>query len=197
MGSLTKLRLLGFADYLALERQQACKHEFVAGRIYAMAGASERHNLIVANAAYHLRGPARGGPCRVFIADMKVRVASTDACYYPDVMVVCDPQDTDAYVKVAPCVIVEVISKSTETTDRREKLAAYRTLPSLRYYILVSSLDRRVECYARNAEDVWEVGLLEPGELVEIQCGEYRAVLDLGRLYEDVAFTGERPKVVG
>lgn len=120
---------------------------------------------------------------------MKVRVDDQNLCYYPDVSVVCDPSDDDTYVKRSPCILVEVLSESTETIDRREKLAAYLSLPGLRYYLLVSSLRRRVEYFARNREGEWEIAALEDGERLDLRCGDYCAALDLARIYEDLVFS--------
>ncbi|NBC48802.1 MAG: Uma2 family endonuclease [Gammaproteobacteria bacterium] len=187
MSSLPSLRPLSFAEYLELEHSAETKHEFVAGFLYAMAGASEAHNRISLNLAFHLRAAARGGPCGVFIADMKVRVEAYDSCYSPDVAVVCDPGDGDAYVKQAPCLIVEVLSDSTAATDRREKRVAYQALPSLRYLLLVSSNERRVDCFVRNDQGEWDAATLQPDERLRIECPAYAAELDLERIYEDVA----------
>lgn len=178
---------LSFEEYLQLEREAETKHEFVAGFIYAMAGASETHNRISGNAFYHLRTAARGGPCGVFMADMKVRIETRDSCYYPDVSVVCDPGDDDAYVKRTPCIIIEVLSDSTEATDRREKRVAYQTLPSLRYLLVVSSRERRVDYFVRNENEEWEAAVLGADEQLSLTCDNLDAVLDLDRIYEDVA----------
>jgi Uma2 family endonuclease len=186
MSSLPSLRPLSFAEYLELEHSAESKHEFVAGFIYAMAGASEAHNRIAGNVFFHLRAAARGGHCGVFMADMKVRVEAHDSCYYPDVAVVCDPRDDDAYVKQAPCVIVEVLSDSTAATDRREKRVAYQSLPSLHYLLLVSSNERRVDCFTRNDQGEWEGVTLQTTEHLQLECPGYRAELDLERIYEDV-----------
>lgn len=191
MSSLRRPRPLRFEEYLELERRSDTKHEFVSGYIHAMAGASETHNRISLNIGFHLRAAARGGLCGVYMADMKVRVEEQDRCYYPDVSVVCDPADDDAYVKRSPCILVEVLSKSTEAIDRREKLAAYRSLPGLRYYLLVSSQRRQLECFARDADGEWESSLLEEGERLDLHCGDYRAELDLERVYEDVTLVRE------
>jgi Uma2 family endonuclease len=186
MTGLHKPHLLGFEAYLAGELRSPVRHEYLAGQVYAMAGAGERHNRIALNLAFKLRRTARGGPCGVFIADMKVRVDAHDVCYYPDVMVICDPADDDEYVKRRPCLIAEVLSPTTEATDRPEKWLAYRDLPSLRYYLLVGSDRRQIELYARNALNEWETAELETGGTLEIQCGDYSSALSLEQTYEDV-----------
>ena len=187
MSTLARSLVLNFADYLGYEQRGDVRHEYVAGHLYAMAGGSETHNRIALNVGFHLRAVARGGTCGVFIADMKVRVDTQDVCYYPDVAVVCDPSDTDAYVKRHPCLLAEVLSPSTQTIDLREKWLAYRVIPGLAYYLVVSADRRRVQVHRRGPGGDWEVALLGPDETLEIRCGDLVANLNLDLIYEDVA----------
>ncbi|MHB9102072.1 MAG: Uma2 family endonuclease [Sulfuricella sp.] len=154
-------RPIPIPEYLEGELRSDIRHEYVAGQVYAMAGAGEKHNLIALNIASRLRSAVRGTPCRAFISDMKVRVGQNDAFYYPDVMVACDPQDTESLYKRSPCLIVEVLSPATEAIDRREKFFAYRSLPSLRHYLLVSQDQRRVEWHSLGEGGGWLFTLLE------------------------------------
>ncbi len=119
--------LLTVEEYLKLEQDVEVRHEYVAGQIYAMAGASEAHNLIVTNLIAILRPHLRGSSCRTFVSDMKVKVKTqqADIFYYPDLLVTCDSNDNKKYFKTNPNLIVEVLSDSTETTDRREKRINY------------------------------------------------------------------------
>lgn len=188
MSQPRKLQTLSEAEYLAFEESAAVRHEYVDGQVFAMAGAGERHNRIVTNLAFHLRGPARGGPCGVYVNDMKLRIEWRTSFYYPDVMLGCEPDDVHDLYKERPCLVAEVLSPSTETIDRREKLNAYRSLPSLRYILLVSSSRSDVEYYLRNAADEWETARLEDGEVLVVECGGYRAALSLEDIYEDVVF---------
>lgn len=177
--------------YLADEQTSDIRHEFVDGQIYAMAGAGELHNLIALNVASKLRGLVRGGPCRVFISDMKLNVVEWNAFYYPDVMVVCDAADKQPYFKQQPCLVVEVMSPSTESTDRREKMLAYRTVPSLRDYLLISQDKRRVELYRRAADGAWATAeVVEAGD-VALEC--VHASLSLDDIYEDVTLVSNVP----
>lgn len=118
MTRLHKSRLLSFDGYLLDELQSSVRHEYLAGQIYAIAGAGERHNRIALNLAFQLRSTARGGPCGVFIADMKLRIDNHDVCYYPDVMLICDPTDNDEYVKHRPCLIDDRGTLSYDRGDR-------------------------------------------------------------------------------
>ena len=90
-------------DYLAGEALSPIRHEYVAGEVFTMAGATEEHATIALNLAALLRAQVRGGPCRVYIADMKLRVEAADAFFYPDVFVTCDPRDaTEPLRSVTP-----------------------------------------------------------------------------------------------
>jgi Uma2 family endonuclease len=173
-------------EYLEGEQGSDIRHEYVAGQVFAMAGAGEKHNRIAGNLFFHLRAAARGKECGVFISDMKVRVEQNNAYYYPDVMVTCDPQDTESLHKRLPCLIVEVLSPATEAIDRREKLIAYRTLPSLRYYLLVSQEKRQVEYYTRDTDNRWLIAVIEDNGSLEIFCNDLKVNFSLDDIYEDV-----------
>ncbi len=134
---------LSIEEYLELEKTATVRHEYVAGEIHAMTGATRRHNRIIGNVSSLLWSAARGGPCRVSTETVKVRVRD-EAAYYPDVMVACAPEPDDPYVELEPCLLVEVISPSSEAIDRREKLAAYKSIPTLKAYLLVSQESRWV-----------------------------------------------------
>jgi len=177
--------------YLAGELTSDTRHEYVDGEVYAMAGASESHNLIAGNVSAKLRSLVRGGPYRVFISDMKLHVAEWNAFYYPDVMVVCDAADDQTYCKQDPCLVIEVLSPSTESTDRREKMLAYRTLPSLREYLLIAQDKRRVELYRRADNGRWRAAQeCESGDMA-LACVNARLSLDA--VYEDVKFITNQP----
>ena len=188
MNPAAQMPLISVADYLEGEQQSPIRHEFVAGRVFAMAAAGETHNRISLNLAFHLRAATRGTPCGVFISDMKVRVAAHDAFYYPDVLLTCDPSDRESMYKTAPCLIAEVLSPSTEVIDRREKLLAYRALDALRYYLLVSQDRRLVEVYRRAADGDWRYEVVEAGDMA-IDCADLAIRFTLADLYEDVALS--------
>lgn len=173
-------------EYLDGEQRSDVRHEYLAGQVFAMAGAGRTHNLIAGNAFAQLRAAIRGTTCQAFMADMKVRVDANDAFYYPDVAVTCQASDSDEYFLNAPCLVVEVLSPATEAIDRREKLMAYRTLPSLRYYLLVSQEKRQVECHTREADDRWHIFVTEGTGSLEILCDGFRADFSLEDIYEGV-----------
>lgn len=176
-------RPLTVDEYLALEEESSVRHEYVGGQVFAVAGANDRHNRIAGNIHALLWAAARGGPCRIYVSDMKVQ-ASDDQIFYPDVMVVCDPEDTGEYVKTRPCLIVEVLSPSTASIDRREKLLAYRRIPSLKAYLIVYQDEMRVKTVSRDANGAWwEAEVAGEGNVL-FPCPELE--LTLAEIYEDV-----------
>jgi Uma2 family endonuclease len=148
-----------------------------------MVGTSDVHNQVAGDIYAHLREHLRGGPCRAYISDMKVRVEPADAFYYPDVFA-CDARDSDSYYKRFPSLIVEVLSPSTETLDRREKLRNYRMLETLKEYVLVSVEDRTIEIYRRELTGEWVVDTLTEGDPVELRGVGLK--LSMAQVYEDV-----------
>jgi Uma2 family endonuclease len=185
MGHPLRVERLSPDEYLREEELAKVKHEYLDGRIYAMSGASERHNRISGNIFFALRSLTRGKPCGVFMADMKVRERTSNIFYYPDVMLVCDPSDDHPYYKERPCLIVEVLSPSTATIDRREKWRTYRDMSSLKYYLVVNSDQVEVEVYSRAEDGGWQVAQLEGGEVLTINCPPIQAALSLEDIYED------------
>ena len=142
--------------YLEGEKVSSIKHEYIQGEIYAMAGASDAHVTIVINLLTLLRNHLRGSGCRIYASDMKARIETLDIFYYPDIMVTCDDRDLQFdYFKRYPCLIVEVLSESTESRDRGDKFADYRELSTLQEYVLISQSRRRVECFRRNPQGQW------------------------------------------
>ena len=174
-------------EYLAHEVRSPVRHEYVAGRIHAMTGASLRHNVIAGNIFALLRNHLRGSPCRAFIADTKLRVAKTHSIYYPDVLVTCDPQHLSVgpadQVVDNPRLIVEVLSESTAATDRREKLQAYRSLPTLLEYVLVSQDEALIEIHRRSGDIGWQLATLTAGDPVELKSVEL--LTDFAAIYEE------------
>lgn len=162
---VTPHHMLTVEEYMKLEEGATVRHEYVAGEIHAMTGATKRHNRIVGNISDRLRSAARGSDCRVYTETVKLRTAE-DLIYYPDVMVACSPESEDPYVEEDPSLVVEVVSSSTETTDRREKLAAYKRIPNLEAYLIVAQDRNWVERHFRDENGVWQrADLVDQGEL--------------------------------
>jgi Uma2 family endonuclease len=173
-------------DYLAWEERSPRKHEYWAGEIFAMTGATDAHVTITGNLFTLLRAHVRGSSCRVYMADMKLRVETADAFFYPDLLVTCAPEDhASSRFKRQPKVLVEVLSATTAAFDRGQKFAIYRQLPSLQEYVLIEQSRMSVECYRRNDQDRWVLQAYGPSETVMLSTLDFSAAIDM--LYEDVA----------
>ena len=172
-------------DFLAWEAHQSVKHEFLAGEVFAMAGARDAHVTIAGNVFMLLRAHTRGTPCRTYIADMKLRVAAADAYFYPDVFVTCDPRDqmSDTWKSHAR-LVVEVLSESTEGYDRGRKFQNYRLLDSLQEYVVIDPEARTVDVFRRAADRQWELHPYEGGATAEFVSLGCLAPLEL--IFEDV-----------
>jgi Uma2 family endonuclease len=157
-------------DYLAFDSRSQLRHEYVGGRIYAMTGGTMRHNRVSGNIFRALSERLDGGPCQVFINDMKLHVQAADSVYYPDVFVYCEAS-TAADEKVAQdaTLVVEVLSESSAGIDRREKLVAYQKLPGLRAYWIVSQSEQSVEVHSRDAEGRWQALAYGVGESIAVE----------------------------
>ena len=145
-------------EYLARERMAEYRSEFFGGEIFAMAGASANHNLIVLNTGSTLREQLKKKPCLVFPSDLKLRVEATGLYTYPDLSIVCgEPilETSHKDVLLNPIVLVEVLSDSTEGYDRGRTFQHYRTIPSLRHYILIAQDRYFIECYSRQTDGTW------------------------------------------
>jgi Uma2 family endonuclease len=185
---------VGVSEYLAAERASATKHELWAGEVFAMAGASYAHNMIVTNLARELSLALRDRPCDVLPSDMKVFVPSKAGFVYPDLSVVCgQPQfhDEERDVLLNPTLVVEVLSDGTERFDRGDKFAGYRSVPSVRQVVFVSQHERRVDIYTRDAGGRWLFDEVTGEGLVALEA--VGCELPLAELYLEVLDRGEPP----
>jgi Uma2 family endonuclease len=176
------------AEYLARERRAEHKCEYVRGEIFAMAGATREHNLIVAAVVRSLGNQLAKRPCEVYPSDMRVRIPS-GLYTYPDVTVACgEPKllDQRRDTLLNPMVIVDVLSESTEAYDRGKKSEHYRQIASLRHYLLVAADRAHIEVYTRRDDQTWQLteatGLHSTIELSAIECR-----LELAEVYDKVA----------
>ncbi len=174
-----------FREYRALEETANIRHEFFNGEIYAMAGGTPEHAALAASIVSALMGQFRGGPCRVFTADLRVSVEESGLTTYPDVTVVCGellrhPEDSSSITN--PKLIVEVLSESTAAYDRGEKLGHYKRISSLEAVLLFSQTSRRVEVHER-AGDEFRTTVYAGAE--EFQIAAMGATLSLGSVYGD------------
>lgn len=176
-----KPRPLGVEEYLAGELASDVKHELVGGQAYAMVGVSSAHNLITGVLYAALRSHIKR-PCHAYFADVKVRV--DDDFYYPDIMVTCERFDPKAYYVTEPVLIVEVLSGSTERTDRHEKRLAYQRLPSLKEYVLVAQDRMQVEVYRRTGGNDWEIERFDERDVLRLESVDLSVAMV--EIYQDV-----------
>ena len=158
-------------EYLAMEREAETKSEYLNGEVFAMSGASEAHNLIVANLVSILITGLRGRPCKAYPSDMRVQVGATGLYTYHDASVVCGRAEfTDQQKNTLrnPTVVFEVLSPTTESYDRGAKFGHYRTLESLTDYVLISQDEARVEHYGRQPADKWLLSVYNGLEAVAL-----------------------------
>lgn len=176
---------ISVADYLAGEQDGAVRHEYVGGAVHAMSGASEPHSTIAGNIFAALRLKLRSGPCRVYVENFKVRLEAgrEDIFYYPDVVVSCHKAEIEKYFLRLPTLVVEVLSPSTETTDRREKKMNYLQVPTLHEYILVAQDRREVTVFRRATGWQGEI-YTAPAAVVEFRS--VKQSLTVAEIYEDV-----------
>lgn len=179
-------------EYLRLEEEATERHEYDAGEILAMSGGTWEHSRITLNAGGALRDALRGKPCQPADSNIRVRMVERDKYVYPDVTVVCgppefDPEDTKRTTIVNPTVIVEVLSLSTETYDRGRKFEAYRTLASLKEYVLISQWEPLVETFYRNAEGLWAISTFRGMDAV-VDLPSLAIKIPLREIYLNVVF---------
>jgi Uma2 family endonuclease len=144
-------------EYLEIERTSEEKHEYYAGEIFAMSGASENHNLIVGNLIAAFHSQLRQKPCKTYPSDMRVKTRLSGLYTYPDVTVVCGTpefEDNNFDTLLNPMVIIEVLSPSTEAYDRGKKFTHYRTIQSLQDYILIAQESTRIDHFTLR-ENEW------------------------------------------
>ncbi len=178
-------------EYLSFDKASELRNEYMAGQIVAMTGASREHNLVNSNVSRELNTQLRGKPCETYSNDMRVETKAPDY-YYPDTVVVCGepqlikPEGVDTLLN--PTVIIEVLSKSSEADDRGGKFIEYRTLLSLKDYILISQNKMRVEHYARQPDDKWT--LVEDASSGDqtIRIESINCELSLADIHERVEF---------
>jgi Uma2 family endonuclease len=178
-------------DYLAFERTSDTKHEYLAGTIYAMSGGSARHNRIAGSTYAALYAQLRRRNCTVYPSDMRVKAVQTGLYTYPDITIVCGNEqfeDAKEDSLVNPTIIIEVLSPSTEKYDRGKKFQHYRTILSLREYILIAQDSYHVERFLRQSDNTWILSeSTDPTGIIALTT--IHAVLNVEEIYEKVTFT--------
>ena len=191
MTAAEQLRYAPVAEYLADELTSQVKHEYLGGFVYAMAGASNVHNLIASNVLGSLHGRLRSKPCRPYNSDTKIRVnlPTHVRFYYPDVSVICESNPPGDSFQDRPVLIVEVLSDKTRRTDFGEKKDAYLTISSLKAYLLVEPSYAFVTVFRRGEQGFVQESYDNLGS--SISLGEIQAELSLSEVYEGVEFAPE------
>jgi Uma2 family endonuclease len=192
--SLQPKHHLDFADWLAAERaSDQGRTEYRNGEVFAIDGSSEAHNLICGNLLGELGNNFKGRPCYAYISNMRVRVESANLCVYPDVMAVCGERrflDDRRDVITNPTLIVEVLSDSTEAYDRGDKFAYYRSMPSLRAYLLLSQHRVSAELFLRQPSGDWLLSVYtDPSDSIPLTALDTE--LSLAEVYDKVEFTAD------
>ena len=192
MSTLAKSHLTP-EQYLEIERKAEFKSEYYQGEMFAMSGGTGNHTMLIDNLIVQLGQKLRGGHSRPFSNNMRVRIDATGLYTYPDVVVACGERrflDERHDTLLNPVLIVEVLSDSTEAYDRGEKFRQYRSLESLREYVLVSQKRMQVECFRRQAGEQWLLTEASHAEdrvaLESIDCE-----LRLADVYEEIELSGE------
>lgn len=185
MQAAVKSDFVSVADYLVSEKASQIRHEYLGGLVYAMAGETLTHNQIAQNLLFLLRPKTKGGPCRVFISDIRVNfhLRTDEYFYYPDIVVTCDKRDTHPRFIRYPKLIIEVLSESTERVDKREKFFAYTSIASLAEYVLVAQTAKEATVF-RRAND-WKAEQVS-GVKAKIALPSLAVTLPLSAIYEGI-----------
>jgi len=186
MALAEKVEYISVEEYLEGEKLSQLRHEFIDGQVFAMAGASKRHNQICGSLYRHLSSKLIGSNCDVYMESVKVR-PNNITFYYPDIVVTCDAEDDDEYIVHHPLLIVEVISPTSERTDRYEKLQIYRQIPSLQEYVIVWQEEMLVEIHRRVEGQEWTVERFSQAE-AQINFDSIDFALNLSEIYRAIEF---------
>ena len=186
--STSPIPIVSVDEYLDAEERSPIKHEYVGGLLYALAETSARHNKIVGRLYRLLIDAATVQACDVLFSDVKAQVTDT-VFYYPDLMVVCDPDDRHPLYRKNPRVVIEVLSPSTEAYDRREKVFMYRQVPALQAYMILFQDQKRLQRHYRDARGSWRNAEVYGDGLVPFPCPDI--TLSLNDIYRGIDLSEE------
>ncbi|MGC4099865.1 Uma2 family endonuclease [Ferruginibacter sp.] len=186
-----KYNYISAEDYLEAERNAAEKHEYYQGEVFAMSGASVKHNIIQMNVAEQLRSKLRGKNCKPFGSDLRIHIPENTLYTYPDFFIICgDLQLTDKNhpdTVTNPTVIIEILSKSTRDYDRGTKFTLYRSIETLKEYVLIDSLSVSIEVFSKNENNSWS--LREYKKITETFISSaLNLAIPLQVIYEEISF---------
>jgi Uma2 family endonuclease len=174
-------------EYFAWEEQQPVRHEYIDGEVYAMTGGTINHSQIASNFNRLLGNHLRRSGCKTLNSDARVNILESSHYVYPDVSVTCDERDkTTTQFITYPCLIVEVLSSSTESYDRGNKFKLYRRNSCLQEYVLVDAETMAIELYRKADGDTWRIIDFEPGD--EVELTSINLTFPIERVYEDIEF---------
>ena len=198
MSALARQKLLTFDEYLDFEATSPVRHEYHEGRLVEMmAGVSPAHDAVHLTVASAIRAKLGvKGPCRVHQSGLSLRIDAADAGFYPDIFVTCDPRDRNSRAKQWPCLIIEVLSKSTRDYDRGDKFDAYKLIDALSEYVLIDTEGQAVSVHRPLGPGRWESVSLGPSDVLELHT--IGLSLSVESIYEgaDVPLVRPRPKLV-
>lgn len=189
---LTDKKYYTLEEYLAWEEHNEIRHEFYQGEVFAMAGTTIQHNLIVDNVKDKIKQNFQPKGCIVLTESVKLEVIKNVYYPYPDVMLTCHTLDKKSdYIIKFPSLIVEVLSKSTSDYDRGFKWHQYKKMPSLQHYLLVSQYEMLVELYSRNdTSDIWTYQVFE-NQTDEIYFNHLDFKMPVQTIYQDIVFLSD------
>ncbi|MFN8510717.1 MAG: Uma2 family endonuclease [Deinococcaceae bacterium] len=171
-------------EYLEMEKRSPTRHEYVKGHVYPLAQESIRHNDIISNLTLALKPPARAKKGKFVTESVRCFISKLERFYYPDMMVSCDPRDTDAFDLYYPCVVAEVVSPNSQHADIWEKVHAYTSLPTLNRYLLIYQDRPQIDVYSW-AGTSWIKYSVEEGN---VELPSLNTHLDLKVVYEGIEF---------
>ena len=176
--------------YLEMERASDTKHEYYKGEVFAMSGASLPHNDIFHNVYGALTFFLKGKGCKPYGSDLRIHIPKDSLYTYPDISIICGkPQTTDIFRDniINPSVIIEILSKSTKDYDRGSKFTLYRSINTLKEYILIDSTSISVEIFTRQEDNSWRLTEFKQ-QSDNFTITTINLTLYLKDIYEDVSF---------
>jgi Uma2 family endonuclease len=177
-------------EYFAWEEGQLERHELIDGRVYAMTGGTRNHSDIAGNFLSIIKPHLRGSGCKTYNPDCRVNILDTSNYIYPDLSVTCDDRDRENALYITyPCLIVEVLSSSTEAYDRGKKFDKYRRNPNLVDYVLASSEEMAIDIYHKNDAGEWVILSYREGDRVELKSIDLS--LPIEQFYEEIVFDSQ------
>ncbi len=184
-----KYSVMSLEDYLILNKNSKdTRYEYLDGELRMLAGGSPDHSIIIANLTAAIKGPLKGSQCRVYNSDVQLKL-SEKRYVFPDITISCDERDRNQKETIRyPRVVVEVLSPTTEATDRGKKAAYYRASPTIQEYVMVDSEEIFVEVHRRE-EGRWTIHTFEPGDTITLESLDIQFPIE--DAYEGTSLTYE------